>query len=78
MAASSALITVIVTDAGWTLHAAGPNQTDEPRQAIQLVFFADGTKLSRDCELKYGDDILTVRLYMLLRANMLNRGMLHR
>lgn len=45
---------------GWTLHAAGPNQTEEPRQAIQLVFFADGTKLSHDCELKYGDDILTV------------------
>lgn len=45
---------------GWTLHAAGPNRTSDARIAIQLVFFADGTRLCEDCDLKYGDDVLTL------------------
>jgi len=45
---------------GWTLHAAGPNQTQKPREAIQLIYFADGSKLTSDPTLEYGDDMLTL------------------
>jgi ectoine hydroxylase-related dioxygenase (phytanoyl-CoA dioxygenase family) len=31
--------------AGWTLHCAGANDTDEVREAFTIIFFADGARL---------------------------------
>jgi ectoine hydroxylase-related dioxygenase (phytanoyl-CoA dioxygenase family) len=31
--------------AGWTLHSAGANHTDEVREAFTIIFFADGARL---------------------------------
>jgi ectoine hydroxylase-related dioxygenase (phytanoyl-CoA dioxygenase family) len=31
---------------GWTLHRAGANHTDEMREVMTVIYFADGTKVS--------------------------------
>jgi len=48
--------------AGWTLHRAGPNRTDRMREAMTVIYYADGArvgpidhpnrKLDRDCWLR--------------------------
>ncbi len=30
---------------GWTLHSAGPNRTDRVREAMTVIYFADGTRV---------------------------------
>lgn len=32
--------------AGWTLHGTPANQTDRPREAMTIIFFADGARVS--------------------------------
>jgi hypothetical protein len=31
--------------AGWTLHRAGPNRSDRMREAMTIIYFADGTRV---------------------------------
>jgi len=31
--------------AGWTLHSAGPNQTDRMREVMTIIYFAEGTRV---------------------------------
>ncbi len=33
--------------AGWTFHRAGGNQGDVPREVMTIIYFADGTRLSK-------------------------------
>jgi ectoine hydroxylase-related dioxygenase (phytanoyl-CoA dioxygenase family) len=30
---------------GWTLHRAGPNETDRPREAMTVIYYADGARV---------------------------------
>ena len=32
---------------GWTLHSAPPNRTDTLREAMTIIFFADGTRVAK-------------------------------
>ena len=31
--------------AGWTLHRAGPNRSDRMREAMTIIYYADGTRV---------------------------------